>query len=129
MSSFQILPLQWKIVKYLFKNPFSLSLQQLYIMSRHWIIHHKIPFYLNIGNNIKWHYNEKYWFATLMIVIINSIREIWCLFLTESNFTNASRQFQKLVLTLDHCQRPRTWIKHSYITVQNLLHFKGNFLL
>lgn len=36
--------------------------------------------------------------------------------------------FKKLLI-LDHCQRPGTWIIHSYITVQNLSNCKGNFLL
>lgn len=52
---------------------------------------------------------------------------IWSLFLTENHFYQCFQAIPKTILALDHCHGPRTWIPHSYITVQNLSHFKGEF--
>lgn len=54
-------------------------------------------FYLNVENHRKWYYNEKYWSATLMIVIMISIPEKMMPVFNQKSFTSASGQFQKFV--------------------------------
>lgn len=99
MRSFQILLSKWKIIRYLWLKPF-LPTTTVSLYNAEALNNSSRRFYLNIENNIKRYYNEKYWLATLMIVIMNSIPEITMPVFNRKSFYQCFRAISKICLNI-----------------------------